>query len=405
MLSPLRATICEQVAGECAARFGNQLRAILLTGSLARDEATIREEQGRRRLLGDAEFLLVFHESSRLPAASDVGDFRRGLEGAQARRGVEGRLSLGTVHPCYLRKLKPHIFAYELKTCGRVIWGDPGVLLLIPGFSPADIPQEDAWRLLCNRMIEQLEVVQDRNDPVEAIRRGVPYATIKLYLDMATSYLVFAGAYEPTYRDRARRLRDVAAAISSDVGAPFPLVGFADRVARCTEVKLAGAAPETLLSDHEGPLEFWAGSLIDARRLWRWELRRLTGLGDDTSDRALWGRWMQRQPARAKLRGWVSALRHLDGGGGWRCWPRLARRVWSASPRYWVYAAASELCFRLPPLVQGHGASGADRHLEELFAFLPETRQAAWTAGRAGWQSLVSEILRNYHRFLTETRA
>ena len=114
---------------------------------------------------------------------------------------------------------------------------------------------------------------------------------------------------------------------------------------------------------------------------------------------------MQRQPACAKLRGWLSALRHLDGRGGWRCWPRAARRVWSASPRYWVYAAASELCFHLPPLVQGNSASGADRGLEELFAFLPETRQAAWTAGCAGWQSLVSDILWNYHRFLVETRS
>ncbi len=405
MFPPLCTTICKQVSGECAARFGRQLRAIVLTGSLARDEATIREEMGRRRLLGDAEFLLVFHESSRLPAASDIEGLRRGLEGALARSDVESHLSLSTVHPSYLRQLTPHIFAYELKSCGRVIGGDPGILSLIPDFLPADIPPEDAWRLLCNRMIEQLEIVLGRNDPGEAIRRGVPYATIKLYLDMATSYLVFVGAYEPTYRGRARRLGDFAAAVSSDVDAPVPLAGFADRVARCTAVKLAGAAPDTLLSDHAGPLEFWADSLIDARRLWRWELRRLTGLGDDASDRALWERWMQRQPARAKLRGWLSALRRLDGRGDWRRWPRLARRIWSASPRYWVYAAASELCFRLPPLVQGNGGSGADRDLEELFTFLPETRQAAWTAGHAGWQSLVTDILWNYHRYLEETRA
>ncbi len=396
--------ICEQVARECSASFGHQLRAILLTGSLARDEATIMEEQGRRRILGDAEFLLVFHKSSRLPATTDGESLRRGLEGHLSRGNVEGHVSLGAVHPNYLQKLKPHIFAYELKTCGRVIWGDPGILTLIPDFAPTDIPREDAWRLLCNRMIEQLAIFQGRHDPGDAIRRGVPYATIKLYLDMATSYLVFLGAYEPTYRDRARRLKDIAA-VPADVDAPFPLVGFSDRVARCTEVKLTGAAPDTLLSDHQGPHDFWVGSLVDARRLWRWELQRLTGRGDDASDRALWEDWMQRQSVRAKLRGWVSALLHPDRRRGCRRWPGIARRIWSASPRYWLYAAASELCFRLPSLVQGNGASGADRDLAELFTFLPETRQAAWTPGHADWQSLASEILWNYHRLLVETRA
>ncbi len=38
-------------------------------------------------------------------------------------------------------------------------------------------------------------------------------------------------------------------------------------------------------------------------------------------------------------------------------------------------------------------------------SFLPETRQAAWSTGRAGWQSLVTDILWNYHRYLEETRA
>ena len=66
----LRVAIDEQVAAACASRYGNDLRAVVVTGSLARDEVTAREDQGRRRLLGDAEFLLIFHETARLPDAA-----------------------------------------------------------------------------------------------------------------------------------------------------------------------------------------------------------------------------------------------------------------------------------------------------------------------------------------------
>ena len=406
MLPTLRATISEQVAAECVAHYGRQLRAVILTGSLARDEATATEDQGLWRLLGDAEFLVVFHESGRLPSAADVEHVRRQLEDSLARISVEGHVSLSTVHPGYLRKLKPHIFAYELKACGRVIWGDPEILSLIPIFSPADIPLEDAWRLLCNRMIEQLEVVHDLNDAGEALRRRIHYPTIKLYLDMVTSYLLFAGAYEPTYRARARRLRDLADAAVPNADIPFPLAELADRVTACTSAKLSGLDSDGLVFDQdEGNLGFWEESLAYARQLWRWELRRLTGLGDHVSDRVLWQCWMERQPVREKLRGWLSVLRRLDGHGSWRDWARWGRRSWHASPRYWVYAAASELCFRLPTLILSDGGAGGNGNCEELFRFLPETRQAAGCTGRPGWQALASEILWNYHRFLAETRA
>jgi hypothetical protein len=402
----LTATIGERVAAASAARYGKGLRAVVLTGSLARDEVAAREDQGRRRLLGDAEFLLVFDETVRLPEAGDVERLRRQVEDALAQCGVEGRLSFGSVHPVYLARLTPRIFAYELKACGQVVWGDHDVLSLIPNFSAADIPLEDAWRLLCNRMIEQLEIVQDLADPGAALRSCVPYPTIKLYLDMATSYLLFAGAYEPSYRARAQAVRRLAGADDENGSTPFPLAEFARRVTACTEAKLSGLGGEALaLQTDEDRLDFWRASLTDAHALWRWELRRLTHMDAHASDRALWERWMGSQPVAEKVRGWLSMLRRVDRLGGWRDRARWVCRAWRGSPRYWVYAAASELCFRLPSVIPPGRTTDAEADWEEVFGLLPARQPETRAATRLRWQALASDVLWNYHRFLTETRA
>ena len=52
----LRATIGTETARLCAERYGVHLRAVVLTGSLARDEATWRTDGIKWSALGDAEF-------------------------------------------------------------------------------------------------------------------------------------------------------------------------------------------------------------------------------------------------------------------------------------------------------------------------------------------------------------
>src|SRR5207249_7979397 len=190
------------VAESCADAFGRELRAVILIGSLAREEATIVPIEGGTELLGDAEFLLLFHDRFPLPPASRVA----GLESAvRARLRGEGLRAEVELSPCdsrYLRSLGPHVFAYEMRACGRIIWGDPDALSLVPSFPPEQIPREDAWRLLCNRLIEQLEPLSTLRWPCASPPVEVRYRTAKLYLDMATSFLLFAGAYAPSYRDR-----------------------------------------------------------------------------------------------------------------------------------------------------------------------------------------------------------
>src|SRR5437899_5753955 len=149
--------ICAVVAEACADALAPQLRTLILTGSLAREEGTFRPAESGTVLLGDAEFLLLFHDQFPLPPAARVAALESVVEARLQREGLRAEVELSPCHSRYLRSLEPHMLAYELRVCGRTVGGDPDVLSLVPSFSCGSIPREDAWRLLCNRLIEQLE--------------------------------------------------------------------------------------------------------------------------------------------------------------------------------------------------------------------------------------------------------
>jgi hypothetical protein len=398
------AAVCEETARRCAERYGRGLRAVVVTGSLARDEATFVEEPGGIRLLGDGEFLLIFADDAALPPESEVRDLGRLTEeGLRAGAGLTAHIGLSAGKAAYLSALEPHIFALELRECGRVVWGEPGILSLVPGFRPADLSLEDAWRLLANRLVEQLALASGAGSP--GAGREMGYRTLKLYLDMATSLLVFAGAYAPTYRERADRLIALAARADADAAWPFPLREFAERVDACTRLKLAsqrGPVPVAEMDERLGRLD-WRQAVGQARRLWRWELARLAKADPVLDDRALMSRWMRAQPLPARLRGWLYVARRAGWWRSCRHWPRWMRYGWRASPRYWVYWSATDLVFRLPDLLGG--GPDAAGSLEDLAAVLPVPGGGAEAPNGTGWQRLAGDIAWNYERFLTETRA
>jgi hypothetical protein len=374
-------------------RFGGRLGAVVLTGSLARDEATIVEDSRGARVLGDAEFLAVFADGGAMPLESEL----RALEAAVSARlapAIDCPISVGGVGTAYLRGLRPHIFGYELRTCGQVIHGDPAVLELIPSFGARDIPREDAWRLLCNRIVEYLEVV------TAAVPLGGPpaadlrYRTAKLGLDLATSWLVFVGAYRPTYQDRAAAVRELADAGAAD--APFDLRAFADDVAACTAFKMEGAAPLDRF------IEMSSRVRRNARALWRWELARLAGVPAAASDAAIMARFMSRQSVGARLRGWAFVARHARGRAGARRWSRWAQ-VLGAPPRLRVYAVASELFFLLEDTTTEPVVS--TETMTRWRRTLPVVSPEGPAPERPDWRRLAADVVWNYREFLVGTQA
>jgi hypothetical protein len=394
-----RRALSEEVIRHCVARYGRRLQALVLTGSLARGEATFVRDDGGYRLLGDAEFLAIAGRRGEIPAREEVKSLVAAITQGLAHRGLHCQVSISTVPPRFLRRLKPHIFAYELRECGQVVWGDVDVLSLIPPFAASEIPLEDAWRLLANRLVEQLTTLDALVGPEPALSQAAHYTTVKLVLDMATSLTVFTGLYRPTYRARAEALAS-RAALAHPADWPFSPRAFAADVARCTRWKLNGTSLE-----RPAPIEFLHRALTHAQQLWRWELARLTGLSQQAGDRTLLEAWMAHQPLRERLRGWLYVLR-AEGLARPSTWiPCAARTLWW-SPRYGLYAAATGLLFSITDAAtQGRSLESRAPTLPALRRYLPLPPRRPNDPSEPEWRRLAADIAWNYERFLVPTRS
>jgi hypothetical protein len=284
-----------------------------------------------------------------------------------------------------------------LRACGRVVWGDSSILSLIPAFSTVDIPLEDAWCLLANRMLEHLEAAAATDTRAASVPEGLRYRTTKLYLDMATSLLVFAGSYAPTYRERRRRLEILAHTAGTDQGWPFPLRPFSQQVNLSTGLKLEDVWEESAAAGWD----LWRQGLQYARLLWRWELARLAQPRSAAQDAELMEVWMRCQPFAQRLRGWMFVWRAVGWLRSWRWWLRWARLATRVSPRSCVYSAAYSLFCQLPQVLEAEAQRDIPNALAgELLSSLPVLRRSA-----VSWAELVDEVTWNYHSFLEPTRA
>ena len=391
--------MCEHIVHHCVRTYRDQLRAVVLAGSMARDEATFVRDGTDVRLLGDADCALVFQENASLPADSETASLEHMIEEHLAKDGVCGKVGLSAVTPRFLENLPRDITTYELRNCGQVLWGEPDILSIVRNFSASDIMREDAWRMLCNRMIEQLAYVGHFNNTCAELTPELHYATVKLFLDMATSYLLFAEQYAPSYRKRSECLLALAERPYGE--APFPLREFAARVAECTSWKLSGAA-----GDGDRRVGLWHEAISHLCRLWRWEMIQLTSSSGDATIESLCRRLAKQQTVQQRLRGWLSVVKRRGWLKSWRRWPRWMRLSLDSTPRYLVYRAATEVVFRLPYLLKQEGElPRLDVDWHAIQALLPEPAPRPNSPQKVLWRALADDVSWNYSEFLLNTRA
>ncbi len=395
----LRHAICDSTLRECADAFGDRLRAVVSTGSLARDEASFLRRENSFVVCGDAEFLVVFKKNAALPATAALGEIRRRIERELLQRNIHCKIDLSAVHPGYFQRLPAHIFTVELKHSGRVIAGDGRILQTIPGYSAEELSREDAWRLLCNRLVEMLECAAELSGEDKRASSALRYKIVKLYLDMGASFLVFVKAFVPTYRDRSKALLRLAAEKPAATGYPFDLCGFAEIVADCTTQKLSPGAADELSMDHT-----WQAAIHSAHALWRWELTQLVGAKTELADAELFDKWIALQPFSKRVRGWLYVLRACE----WRQrhvvllrWLNLRR----ASPRHWIYLIAGSLLFPMSADPNSSERRGRNADVAKLARYLPLGNAAAANQPRLAWQNLACDAHRNYQQFVAGTRA
>jgi hypothetical protein len=379
--------------------------AIVAAGSLGREEDTILLRNGRAQVLGDAEFFLICFSAKDAQAIRKVLDSLVGnIQSQLARAGIDCPVTCGAVSSRILRKMSPHILGFELRSTGKVLWGDPEALELIPQFGPADIPKWDAWRSVSNRMIEQLACVDalwtgDRARVVELL-----YWTLKIQLELATLVLLFEGAYRPTYRERARELERLQKKLES---LPWA-AGLAERVKACTQFKLDPRAPSPYAAFFSGVqseaqnLSFAREEFLAVLRLvrgvWLWGAERLLGreldeaaeplrVALDIARRQDW-HWRARGWARFGLtdRGWKTVR-------GWQGFLRLASR---GGPRFLLFAVSAALYFTAEEWLAGDSRS-ADAVAQCALRYFPFPSKGAATAN---WPEARNMVVTSWDHFL-----
>jgi hypothetical protein len=365
---------------------GHEARAIVLTGSMSRGEATLKRDGAGWHVLGDATFLVIFDGPVRLR----VVELEREIERSLLARGIRCKIVVVTSTTANLRNMRPHIYAYELRERGVVVWGDKEALRLIPRFTASEIPEEDGWWLLCNRMIEQLQSAAEA-DSFDDDCMAVRYRIAKLYLAMAACYLLAIGQYAPSYRDRAARLQKLAASDDAPP-APIPLERLSRFVSQCTELKLQG---ETVGAPNQFPR--WRDAVLDSEMLWCWALSRILGLNPSFSRTDLLAAVAARQPIFARTKGWVRAA-YVRPSAFCRYWLRWARLACSMSPRYLVYDVASELFFSAPT-----PDAITPRELAAMATRLPLPPSEA--DQQLSWRAVATLVAHNFHVLLSSSRS
>src|ERR1700722_12625142 len=87
-------SICDAALRECTEAFGDQLGAIISTGSTARDEASILHRESFFVVCGDAEFLVVFKKNVALPAKAALGEIRQRIERNLLQQNIQCKIDL-----------------------------------------------------------------------------------------------------------------------------------------------------------------------------------------------------------------------------------------------------------------------------------------------------------------------
>jgi hypothetical protein len=315
-LERLIARVRESAAAPCVA-------GVLLTGSFARGEGTIIATGGSEsRWLSDVECLVVVRGG--IVSKNEIQRSMRRIERdtnsecGNAARGI--KVELRAILTEGMLRLRPAIFTSELCEHAKLLWGDPAAIPVPPTtWSRAEVSKHDAFRLLNNRIIEQIEVRSEYADHA-GDSTAAAYSLAKFWIDLGTSLSVFMGCYRPGYRSRQKPIEDALAhqqIFSADACGRF--IG-RFRNAMAQKLGQSGFTSRDLDCEFNEAVEI-------ARATWNWESGQLLGSGTAAGDwRGIFARLSSLETAAQRMRDWARVLRQPSG-------------LWQLGPRTMLAAA------------------------------------------------------------------
>ena len=284
---------------------------VLLTGSFARGEGTVIANGGSKsRWLSDVECLVVVRGG--IVSKQEIQRSMRQVERdtnsdrANAERGI--KVELRAILTEGMLRLPPAIFTRELCEHAKLLAGDPAAIPVPPAPSIGEsISRRDAFRLLNNRIIEQIAVRSEYADRTSDTT-ATAYSLAKFWIDLGTSLSVFLGCYRPGYRSRQRPVEDALRANQEILGAEMCsrlICRFRNAMAQ--KLGQAGFPHGDLAGEFSEAVEV-------ARATWNWESGQLLGTGTAAGDwRGIFARLSSLETAAQRMRDWARALRQPSG--------------------------------------------------------------------------------------------
>jgi hypothetical protein len=294
---------------DCAA--ARSVAGVLLTGSFARGEGTvIPNPESNSRWLSDVECLVVVRNG--VVSNQEIHQSMRQVERdtnsvcANSARGI--KVELRAIFTEGMLRLRPTIFTRELCENAKLLWGDPAEIPLPPVPSSGEaISKYDAFRLLNNRIIEQIAVrseYADRNSDSTA----TAYSLTKFWIDLGTSLSVFLGCYRSGYRSRQKPVEDALLANKEILGGDM----CARLIARFRNA-MAQKLGQTGFPSGDLAPEFSEAVEI-ARATWNWESGQLLGTTATAADwRGIFARLSRLETTQQRLRDWARLIRRPSG--------------------------------------------------------------------------------------------
>jgi len=201
----------EQIVAAITARVSPQ--TIILYGSTARGEASVLAEGEHITMLSDYELSVVGRSPRLRRLLAELS--RQMTERLGVSTGINwmrpGRLWTNHTKNLAFGKAAPSIFMYELKSAGRVIYGQD-LLRVCPPIHPTDIPLTSGIALLLNRLAEALAYLPCAGEP--HARLDTLMWINKVVLACADALLLSAGQYHYSYAERGRRFAQASDAFS-----------------------------------------------------------------------------------------------------------------------------------------------------------------------------------------------
>jgi hypothetical protein len=361
--------------------------SVILTGSFSRGEGSVLFVSPEKTLiLGDMEFIIITTVGTNLKQiASSLQSVAKKVESSLEEQSIICSIEFSPVARNFLKKAKPAIFNYELLLNGKVVYGDKDILNEFALIAASQIPKHDAFYLLCNRVVEQLSYFakissSDLND------LQIIYPLVKLYMDMAGSFLIMTGHYEPSYSQRYETFTKMNAPDCFVTGDLFPV--FLKRLEDMTKFKLQPKQDNSIMSDisPEAALCLFRDSMKFVRQLWQWEIRHLTNNVSSVSLGDSYKIIMKSYSLKARIRGWLKFLRIAWNIGESLSFLKIFKLFFVGPPQMLIYCAAVQLYFSLE--------SNGTCDINKVISFLPTRSDAA------NQQEAITAVVNAWNQFI-----